>query len=205
MTHEQSSHNHFQANMAPPPPPEALGITLTRGHWKRSAVRKLLFFFSLFAKHCITQVTVRSWLGKNLYQSCPVSSSVAFGQAFIACSLMATRVWFSLPSHISLYLRMCSMKWANGRDPWFLEFCLMLKKAVIWWQKLESYLCLFRLAKIITLMKKVDQNCSYKYLMWCPLLEVFHYLYRGIRWNVKPTLLMMMMMMMMVMIKDCGK
>ena len=50
MTHEQSSHNHFQANMAPPPPPEALGITLTRGHWKRSAVRKLLFLLFSFCK-----------------------------------------------------------------------------------------------------------------------------------------------------------
>ena len=170
MTHEQSSHNHFQANMAPPPP-EALGITLTRGHWKRSAVRKLLFFLFSFCKalhqssHC-----------KKLIRETPLSKSSRVIIGGIRASIYSLPELhkvlhpllppeFGLPSHISLYLRMCSMKWANGRDPRFLEFCLMLKKAVTWWQKLVSYLCLFRLAKIITLTKKVDQNCSYKYLM----------------------------------------
>ena len=34
----KSPKKHFQANLVPPPAPEALGIALTGGHWKRSAV-----------------------------------------------------------------------------------------------------------------------------------------------------------------------
>ena len=131
MTHEQSSHNHFQANMAPPPPPEALGITLTRGHWKRSAVRKLLFFrcasISWFE-------VVSHWL--ILFQICSKSSNdvidvidvIDVGVMWGWCDVM----WCDVMQCDAMWcdVMWCDVMWCVGTS---IHAMSMISHEISWW------------------------------------------------------------------------